>query len=182
MKITNSKEIPGLYEVELDVFEDERGSFREVYNQEKLTTLGAQVIKIVQQNISANLEIGVTRGIHAEPWNKLVTMAKGSAYGAWVDLREGSNLGNIHTAILDEGRVVFVPKGVGNSYQTLEPDTRYSYLTDSHWSSEATYTMLNIADPEVKIDWPIPLDEAVISQKDHNHPFFSELRKTRGNK
>ena len=175
MEIRKIDNIPGLYEINLDLFEDERGTFREVYNESVLKKFGAQVLRIVQQNISSNARAGTTRGIHAEPWNKLVTMAKGNAFGAWVDLRQGDSFGQTHTTELNESKVVFVPRGVGNAYQTIEPDTRYSYLTDQNWSPKATYTMLNLADPDIAIDWPIPLHTAIISDKDYIHPFFKDV-------
>ena len=64
---------------------------------------------------------GTTRGIHAEPWDKFVSVATGRVFGAWVDLREGPTFGTVFTAELDPSRAVFVPRGVGNAYQTLEP-------------------------------------------------------------
>ena len=78
--------------------------------------------------------VGTTRGIHAEPWDKWVSVATGRIFGAWVDLREGPTFGAVFTTELDPSRAIFVPRGVGNSYQTLEPDTAYTYLVNDHWS------------------------------------------------
>ncbi len=74
------------------------------------------------------------------------------------------------TAELGPGLAIFLPRGVGNSYQTLAPDTVYTYLVNEHWSPEASYTFLNLADESAAIRWPIPLAEAEISQKDLAHP------------
>ncbi len=63
-----------------------------------------------------------------------------------------------------------MPKGVGNAYQTLEPGTAYTYLVNDHWSPEAQYTFLNLADETVAVPWPIPLSEAILSDKDRAHP------------
>jgi dTDP-4-dehydrorhamnose 3,5-epimerase len=59
---------------------------------------------------------------------------------------------------------------VGNSYQTLEPDTSYTYLVNDHWSPDVDYAFLNLADETAAIDWPIPLDQAELSDKDRAHP------------
>jgi dTDP-4-dehydrorhamnose 3,5-epimerase len=68
-----------------------------------------------------------------------------------------------------------VPHGVGNSYQTLEADTAYSYLVNDHWSPSAPYTFLNLADETAAIGWPIPLDKAEISAKDRAHPRLADV-------
>ena len=112
----------------------------------------------MQNNISFNDAAGTTRGIHAEPWDKWVSVATGRIFGAWVDLREGPTFGAVFTTELDPSRAIFVPRGVGNSYQTLEPDTAYTYLVNDHWSPDAEYSFLNLADETAAIDWPIPLD------------------------
>ena len=118
---------------------------------------------------------GTTRGIHAEPWDKYVSVATGRVFGAWVDLREGPTFGAAFTAELDPGRAVFVPRGVGNSYQTLEDDTAYTYLVNEHWSPDAEYTFLNLADETRAIAWPIPLAQAEISAKDLAHPRLADV-------
>src|SRR5690606_36536602 len=114
-------------------------------------------------------------GVHAEPWDKLVSVVAGRVFGAWVDLREGPTFGASFTLELDETTAVFVPEGVGNSYQTLTEGAVYSYLVNDHWSPDAEYTMLNLADPTVAIDWPIPLIEAVVSDKDQAHPTLDRV-------
>ncbi|WP_448065283.1 dTDP-4-dehydrorhamnose 3,5-epimerase family protein, partial [Escherichia coli] len=82
----------------------------------------------VQNNVSFNDAVGTTRGIHAEPWDKYISTAFGSVFGAWVDLRAGETFGRVFTAELDPSTAIFVPRGVGNAYQTLEPNTVYTYL------------------------------------------------------
>jgi dTDP-4-dehydrorhamnose 3,5-epimerase-like enzyme len=64
---------------------------------------------------------GVTRGLHAEPWDKFISVANGSVFGAWVDLRAGESFGQTLTLEINPGVAVFVPRGVANGYQTLEP-------------------------------------------------------------
>jgi dTDP-4-dehydrorhamnose reductase len=167
--------IPGLLLVDLPVPGDNRGWFKENWQREKLLALGLPDLGPVQNNISFNDAVGTTRGIHAEPWDKYVSVATGRIFGAWVDLREGPTFGSVFTAELDASRAILVPRGVGNSYQTLEPDTAYTYLVNDHWSPDAEYTFLNLADETAAIDWPIPLDQVEISAKDLAHPRLADV-------
>lgn len=162
--------IPGLVVVELPVPGDNRGWFKENWQRTKLTALGLPDFGPVQNNVSFNDAVGTTRGIHAEPWDKYVSVATGRIFGAWVDLRDGPSFGAVFTIEIDPSRAIFVPRGVGNAYQTLEPDTAYTYLVNDHWSPSAIYTFLNLADETAAIAWPIPLDEVEISAKDLAHP------------
>jgi len=119
--------------------------------------------------------VGVTRGIHAEPWDKFVSVATGRVFGAWVDLREGPSFGTVYTCEIDPSVAVFVPRGVGNAYQTLEPNTAYTYLVNDHWSPDVQYTFLNLADETANVPWPIPLAEAILSDKDKAHPRLADV-------
>ncbi|WP_295789576.1 bifunctional dTDP-4-dehydrorhamnose 3,5-epimerase family protein/NAD(P)-dependent oxidoreductase [uncultured Microbacterium sp.] len=172
-----STPIPGLIVLDLPVHGDSRGWFKENWQREKMTAEGIDLPDFgpVQNNISFNDAVGTTRGIHAEPWDKYVSVATGRIFGAWVDLREGDSFGAVFTTELDPSRAIFVPRGVGNSYQTLEPDTAYTYLVNDHWSADATYTFLNLADDTAAIEWPIPLDQVEISAKDLAHPRLAEV-------
>lgn len=168
--------IPGLVLWDLPVHGDNRGWFKENWQREKMTAAGLPAFEPVQNNISFNDAAGTTRGIHAEPWNKFVSVATGRVFGAWVDLREGPTFGAVVTAEIDPSRAVFVPRGVGNAYQTLEPDTAYVYLVDDHWSADAAYTFLNVADETASVPWPIPLEHAEISTKDRAHPRLADVQ------
>lgn len=167
--------IPGLVVFDLPVHGDARGWFKENWQREKMTALGLPDFGPVQNNISFNDAVGTTRGIHAEPWDKWVSLATGRIFGAWVDLREGPTFGAVYTTELDPSKAIFVPRGVGNSYQTLAPDTAYTYLVNDHWSPTAEYSFLNLADETAAIDWPIPLERVEISEKDKNHPRLADV-------
>ena len=167
--------IPGLVVFDLPVHGDSRGWFKENWQREKMTAAGLPDFGPVQNNISFNDAVGTTRGIHAEPWDKWVSVATGRIFGAWVDLREGPTFGAVFTTELDPSKAIFVPRGVGNSYQTLEPDTAYAYLVNDHWSAETSYSFLNLADETVAVDWPIPLREAEVSAKDLAHPRLADV-------
>jgi dTDP-4-dehydrorhamnose 3,5-epimerase len=167
--------IPGLLIVRMPVHEDARGWFKENWQREKMTTLGLPDFGPVQHNISYNAHRGATRGVHTEPWDKFVSVVTGRIFGAWVDMREGDTFGATVTVEADPSVAIFVPRGVGNSYQALEDGTTYSYLVNDHWRAGTTYPALNLADPTVAIDWPIPLDEAEISDKDRTTPYLDDV-------
>ena len=169
--------IPGLLLVDLAVHGDSRGWFKESWQREKMTSLGLPDLRFVQHNVSYNAARGTTRGIHAEPWDKLVSVAVGSAFGAWVDLRPGEGFGRVFTCVLDPSNAILVPRGVGNSYQALEDGTTYSYLVNAHWSADlrGTYTYVNLADPELAVPWPIPLGECELSEADKGHPMLCDV-------
>ncbi len=132
----NETPIPGLLLIELPVHDDDRGWFKENWQREKMVAAGLPDFRPVQNNVSFNETVGTTRGIHAEPWDKFISVVAGRAFGAWVDLRAGDTFGTAFTAELDQSTAVFVPRGVGNSFQTLEAGTVYSYLVNAHWSAE----------------------------------------------
>src|SRR4029453_10807711 len=169
--------IPGVVLYQLPVYGDNRGWFKENWQREKGLPLGLPDFRPVQNNISFNEKAGTTRGIHAEPWDKFISVATGRIFGAWVDLREGPSFGAVFTAELDPSQAIFIPRGVGNAFQTLEDHTAYTYLVNDHWSADAQgqYTFLNLADETAAIQWPIPLDQAELSDKDKAHPRLPDV-------
>ena len=169
--------IPGLLLVQLPVHGDSRGWFKENWQASKMTAAGLPDFGPVQNNVSFNDAAGTTRGIHAEPWDKYVSVATGRIFGAWVDLRAGETFGAVVTAEIDPSIAVFVPRGVGNAYQTLDENTAYTYLVNAHWSADAgdKYTFLNLGDETVDIHWPIALENAELSDKDRAHPRLADV-------
>ncbi|MDF1604985.1 bifunctional dTDP-4-dehydrorhamnose 3,5-epimerase family protein/NAD(P)-dependent oxidoreductase [Nocardioides sp. YIM 152315] len=167
--------IPDLLVVRLDRREDARGWFKENWQREKMVALGLPDFGPVQHNVAWNAARGSTRGIHTEPWDKFVSVATGRVFGAWVDMREGDTFGAVFTVEIDPDVAVFVPRGVGNSYQALEDGTAYSYLVNDHWRPGTAYPALNLADPTVAIPWPIPLADAEISEKDLSTPLLDAV-------
>jgi len=176
MEITASP-VPGLLVVRSPVHGDNRGWFIENWQREKMIAAGLPDFGPVQHNISFNHNAGATRGIHAEPWDKFVSVAAGRVFAAWVDLRGGESFGTTFTIELEPGVAVFVPRGVANSYQTLVDGTAYSYLVNAHWSADAQYTNLNLLDETAAIPWPLPLRE--VSEKDLAHPRLADVTPVR---
>ena len=175
LRVRPVAEIPGMFVIDLPVYGDNRGWFKENWQRAKMVGVGLPDFGVVQNNMSFNNRAGTTRGLHAEPWDKLVSVGTGKAFGVWVDLRAGQTFGHVFTIELDPSISVFVPKGVANGYQTLTDNVLYSYLVDDHWSADAKYKSLNLADPTINIDWPIPLDKAELSDKDRGHPFLDRI-------
>ncbi len=174
LKISEA-EIPGLFVVNLVLHGDSRGWFKENYQKQKMEALGLPAFEIVQNNFSFNTEVGVTRGLHAEPWDKFISLANGKVFGAWVDLRAGPTFGKVFTYEITPEIAIFVPRGVANAYQTLESNITYTYLVNAHWSPDAQYSSLNLFDPQLGITWPINSDKVIVSDKDSANPMLKDV-------
>jgi dTDP-4-dehydrorhamnose 3,5-epimerase len=173
--VVRETSIPGLFSVDLEVHGDERGWFKENYQEAKLVEAGLPALRYVQNNVSYNAVAGVTRGFHAEPWDKYVSLAAGSAFAAVVDLRAGEGFGRVETFELGTALALLVPRGCGNAFQTLEDGTVYAYLVTAHWAPGATYTAVDLFDPDLAVRWPVPSDRAVVSEKDARNPRLRDI-------
>ena len=130
-------DIPGLIVFDVSYVGDDRGYFQEKYQKAKLVAAGMpETFSVVQNSLSYNKSRGVTRGFHAEPWDKYIGVVKGKVFCAYVDLRKGPSFGKVATVEITPNVTVFLPEGVGNSFQTLEDDTYYLYSVNAHWSAE----------------------------------------------
>ena len=137
--------IEGLTVHQLTVHGDNRGWFKENW-------AGTPPLRVEQNNVSFNASRGATRGMHAEPWDKYVSVATGRVYGAWVDMREGSpTYGEKFGCEIGPDTAVFVPRGVANGFQALEDATTYIYLCNARWSPDAQYAFCSYKE----IDWPL---------------------------
>lgn len=168
--------IQGMYVIDLVVHDDSRGWFKESYQRQKMEELGLPHFETVQSNFCFNASQGTTRGLHAEPWEKYISLATGKVFSVWVDLRKGTNFGQVFTMEITPDKAVFVPRGVANGYQTMEDNTVYTYLVNDHWSPKTTYIAVNLFDHSLNIDWPINQDQAIVSDRDKNNPLLTELR------
>lgn len=167
--------IDGLYTVALKVRVDERGNFREVWRKEWSEKHGLPEFDPLQWNLSETVEHAGLRGIHAEPWDKYITPAKGDIYVAYVDLRKGDTFGQVEEFTLSEGQAVFVPQGCGNSFEVLSDWALYAYLVTDYWQPGISYPSVHPFDPELGINWPIGQDQALLSEKDQNQPFLKDV-------
>jgi dTDP-4-dehydrorhamnose 3,5-epimerase len=170
--------IPGLLVFDIEYPRDDRGYYQETFQKAKLVEAGMpDSFNVVQVNTSYNKVAGVTRGLHAEPWDKFISVLKGKVFAAYVDLRKGDSFGKVVTVEITPDVCVFLPQGVANSFQTLDDDTYYLYNINAFWSADLydKYCFANLADPAIGIQWPIPLDQAIMSDRDKNHPLLSDV-------
>lgn len=173
--------IPGFLEFDIPVRGDNRGWFKEDFQKDKMVPLGFPESFFeagkLQNNISFNKKHSL-RGLHAEPWDKYVSIAdEGRVLGTWVDLREGESFGNTYQTIIDASKGIFVPRGVANGFQVLSDTAAYTYLVNDYWALELKpkYAFVNYADPALGIKWE-NLDEAQVSEADKNHPFLKDVK------
>ena len=170
--------IPGLLVFDVTVLTDDRGWFQEKYQHEKLVAAGLpDDFAVVQNSLSFNRQRGVTRGFHAEPWDKYISIVTGEVFAAYLDLRSGPTFGRVETVELDATKAVFLPEGVANSFQTLADDTYYLYSVNRHWQpgDYDHYAFVNLADPDVAVSWPIDLERSIVSDRDRQHPNLKDL-------
>ncbi len=170
--------IEGLIVITPKQVTDERGTIRELVRRSWLEEHGL-VSSFAQANNTLTHR-GAVRGLHAEAMTKLVTVVSGRVFGAYVDIREGSaTRGQVVTVEITPGTMVLVPQGVCNGFQALEDATEYLYFFDREWTAGMPGAALAPLDPELGIDWPIPVDvddRAMISEKDLNAPRYAAVR------
>ena len=177
--IAHTTDIPGLIIFDVSAMRDERGYFQEKFQHGKLVAAGMPAsFQQVQTNITYNKQPGATRGGHAEPWDKYVSVVAGKVFFAAIDLRAGQTFGKVVSVEVTPEIALFVPKGVASSYQALEPECYYYYSIGSERTPElmARALFVNVADPALAINWPISLDKAVLSEKDRNHPMLADVK------
>ncbi|HUZ44144.1 MAG TPA: dTDP-4-dehydrorhamnose 3,5-epimerase [Acidimicrobiales bacterium] len=172
--------IDGLHVLELKAVGDERGVVREFFRASAVNDLGLGAIGVWRQVNLTTSRQGVVRGLHGEAMTKLVSVAVGSARGAYVDARPGSaSYGRTVTVELEPGRAVLVPRGVCNGFQaTAEGETAYLYCFDDEWRPDMAGVAVSAFDPDLGIAWPIPVDvndRRLVSAKDAALPRLRDL-------
>lgn len=173
--------IEGLHLIRTKVVDDDRGAIREFLRPSALAALGLPALQPRQINLTAT-RAGAIRGVHAEAMHKLVGVAEGEAFGAWVDLRPGPGFGQVVTVSLVLGVQVLVPPGVGNSFQAIT-DCQYLYCFDQEWIPGMAGACVHPFDPELAIPWPISVDQtdpALLSAKDAAQPWLAEVAARNG--
>lgn len=171
--------IPGLLFFDVTDVADERGYFQEKFQKAKLVAAGMpDDFTVVQNSLSYNKQKGVTRGFHAEPWDKYISVVAGKCFAVYVDLRKGDNFATVATVEITPNTAVFLPQGVANAFQTLEDNTYYLYSVNAHWSADNydKYCFVNLNDPTLSVQWPIPLNQAIINDRDKNHPLLGSIQ------
>jgi dTDP-4-dehydrorhamnose 3,5-epimerase len=173
-------DIDGLYVIRMKQVTDERGTVREFYRESAFREAGLPSLgPWVQVNLTETGH-GAIRGLHGELLVKLVAVAEGEAFGAYVDARSDSpSRGKVVTVTLTKGTQVLVPAGVCNGFQAVGPGaTQYLYCFDAEWVPGMAGVAVNPLDPELAIRWPVavdPSDAAQLSAKDAGLPRLADL-------
>lgn len=171
--------INGVYIIEPRIFEDSRGYFFESYNDlEFVYKVG--FVDFVQDNESKS-SYGVMRGLHFQkpPYTqaKLVRCVRGAVLDVAVDLRKDSPTYGNHVAVElteDNHRQLFIPKGFAHGFSVLSDIAIFQYKCDNFYHPECDGG-INILDESLGIDWKIPMDKAVLSEKDTKHPLLKDF-------
>jgi dTDP-4-dehydrorhamnose 3,5-epimerase len=175
---TRSTVIDGLIVITMKQVSDERGTIREYFRRSAFATSGLPDIDpFLQINVTESRR-GALRGLHAEAMTKVVAVVAGEAFGAYLDLRsESPTRGVVETVALVPGVQVLVPSGVANGFQALVDGTQYVYCFDKEWRADVEGRSCNPLDPQLQIDWPLPVDpddRAQVSAKDIAAPMVAE--------
>lgn len=172
-------EIQGVYIIEPKVFGDSRGYFFESYSRREFEAKVGPV-EFVQDNESKSC-YGVVRGLHFQrpphAQAKLVRVVKGKVLDVAVDLRKDSPTYGRHVSVElseDNHRQVFIPKGFAHGFSVLSEEAVFQYKCDDYYAPE-TECAIAWNDPELNIDWRIPADQVILSEKDKRHPELKDL-------
>jgi dTDP-4-dehydrorhamnose 3,5-epimerase len=152
--------IDGLLRITTKAVTDERGTVREFFRTSGFAEAGVDVPdRWAQLNLTYTHHGGI-RGLHGEATAKLIGIAGGTAFGAWVDARPGSpTRGQVVTQELAVGVQMFVPAGVCNGFQaTSDGGCQYLYCFGVEWQPGMAGVAVNPLDPELAIPWPIAVD------------------------
>jgi len=179
--------INGLYYFQAEKFNDERGFFSQVVILPELDKIFGQPFNIKQVN-HARSKKNVVRGMHAEGWNKLITVISGKICSVLADIRPDSptfkqieyfELGYDHQEKYGNG--LFIPQGLANSICVLEGPVSYLYLVDKLYQNrdEKDNLSVNIFDPELNINWPIKKEEMILSARDKQAVSLEEMLKAK---
>lgn len=175
-KITTT-DIAGLLIYERETFNDNRGFFREAVELRDLEKILDKQITIKQWNHSKSYP-KVIRGFHAEPWDKLIYVVKGSIMSVLVDFRtDSSTFGKAVKITLGDNdrKTIYLPQGVGNSFANIgDTDAEYLYLVTDYYAGKPT-PAVSWQDPVITNQfggWPI--DNPIVSEADMKHPTLKE--------
>lgn len=169
MKVVET-DIKGVLILEPQVFGDSRGYFFESFSQKQFDELVGETV-FVQDNESKS-SYGVVRGLHYQlpPYTqaKLVRVVKGSVWDVAVDLRKGSETYGQHIAVElseENKRQFFIPKGFAHGFAVLSEETIFQYKCD-HYYAPGHEGGIKFDDAALGIDWRIPREEMILSEKD----------------
>ena len=173
-------EIEGVLIFEPSVYKDDRGYFFEAYNEQTFHKEGV-TNRFVQDNQSFS-KFGVIRGLHYQldphPQTKLVRVLQGKILDVAVDIRQGSPTFGKYVSVelsADNKRQLLVPRGFAHGFSVLSDTAEVLYKCDGLYD-KASEGGIRFDDPQLNIDWRLPLDKAIVSSKDKDLPLFAESR------
>ena len=173
-------DIEGVLIVEPKVFGDGRGYFFESFNAREFAEKTGLDITFVQDNESMS-SFGVMRGLHFQypPFtqSKLVRCVRGRVLDVAVDIRRGSPTFGRHVAVElseDNHRQSFIPKGFAHGFAVLSETAVFQYKCDNFYAPQSDGG-ISILDSSLGIDWRIPSDRAILSDKDIRHPLLRDF-------
>ena len=173
--------IKDLIVVRPDVFADSRGYFTELYNENRYRAYGIDN-NFVQDNLSRS-SYGVVRGLHLQKGEsaqaKLVKVIVGKVWDVAVDLRQDSSTYGewFGVELSDENHLQFlIPRGFAHGFSVLSPTAIFSYKCDNLYDKQAEGGII-YNDPTLAIDWKVPVDEMIVSDKDLLLPTFDQYCK-----
>ena len=179
MKRIDTK-LPGVYIIEPVVHGDHRGYFMETYSAKIFADMGIDTV-FVQDNQSFTAKKGTLRGIHFQnapmAQAKLVRVTRGAVLDVAVDLRKGSPTYGKHVAVElteENHRQFFVPRGFAHGFAVLSEEAVFQYKCDNYYAPQAEGA-LAWDDPDVAIDWGVPAESVILSEKDSKHPKLKDL-------
>lgn len=169
--------IEGVFIIEPKIFGDARGYFFESFNARDFREKTGMDIQFVQDNESKS-KYGVLRGLHFQnpPYtqSKLVRVVSGSVLDVAVDIRKGSPSFGKHVAVEltgDNHRQFFMPKGIAHGFSVLSEEAVFQYKCDEFYAPQSEGA-LAWDDPDLNIDWRLPIEKVLLSEKDRHHPNF----------
>lgn len=172
-------DIEGVVIIEPRIFEDARGYFFESFSQREFEEKVGKIV-FVQDNESKS-SYGVMRGLHFQrpPFtqSKLVRCVKGAVLDVAVDLRKGSPTYGKHVAVElteDNHRQFFIPQGFAHGFAVLSDEAVFQYKCDNFYAPQADGG-ISILDESLGIDWKIPTEKAILSEKDTKHPLLKDF-------
>lgn len=171
-------DIKGVVILEPRIFKDERGYFFESFSQREFEEKVCKTV-FVQDNESKSC-YGVLRGLHFQmpPFaqSKLVRVIKGSVLDVAVDIRKGSPTFGKHVAVeltAENKRQFFIPRGFAHGFVVLSEEVIFQYKCDNFYSPQSEGALV-WNDPTLRIDWGIPKDKIILSEKDKLHPTLNK--------
>lgn len=171
-------EIDGVVIIEPRVFNDARGYFFESYSERDFNSQVGEV-KFIQDNESRS-QYGVLRGLHYQKGEhsqaKLVRVVRGKVYDVAVDLRKSSPTFGKYVGVElseDNHRQFFIPRGFAHGFAVISDITVFQYKCDNFYAPQSEGAIM-WNDPQLNIEWPIPADKVILSEKDQHHPLLKD--------